>query len=213
MPPPSVLTRSPAPRDSGSDFDVGMAPVGMDPPPIPPGEDFVLRQRKPKEEKKAPVMAWVILLVLLAGTAAAGFFFRDGIVSAYPPIAKVYSWIGLDDNLSLNGLIPSTNEATAIQSEDGLRLVITGQVTSNLGDRVDMPMLRGALVDNNQQELHVWMFEADKPDILPGETVTFSTEILNPPAGVMNAIFTLVPREDMMMEESTPTVGQQGTQN
>ncbi|MDF1747824.1 MAG: zinc-ribbon domain-containing protein [Alphaproteobacteria bacterium] len=201
-PPPAAAAplRSPAPNGNSPD-NMNDMPDGMPPPPIAQDGDFVLRQRQPKVEKKSPVMAWVILLILLIATGAVGFFFRDGIVSAYPPISKVYSWIGLDSNLLINGLIPEADEAKAIQTEDGIRLVFTGKVTSKLSERVDLPLLRGSLVDTNQQELHVWTFAADKPDILPGEIVTFTTEVVNPPAGVTNANFTLLPSTESAIDD------------
>ncbi|WP_420725550.1 MJ0042-type zinc finger domain-containing protein [Hwanghaeella sp. LZ110] len=201
-PPPAAAAplRSPAPNSMSAN-DMNSPPDGMDPPPIAPDGDFVLRQRQPKVEKKSPVMAWVILLILLIATGAVGFFFRDGIVAAYPPIARVYSWVGLDANLLINGLIPEADDAKAIQTEDGIRLVFTGKITSKLSERVDIPLLRGSLVDTNQQELHVWTFTADKPDILPGETVSFTTEVVNPPPGVTNANFTLLPNTESAIDD------------
>lgn len=210
-PPPAAAAplRSPAPNGMSAN-DMKSPPEGMDPPPLAPDGDFVLRQRQPKVEKKSPVMAWVILLILLIATGAVGFFFRDGIVSAYPPIAKVYSWVGLDANLLINGLIPEADEAKAIQTEDGIRLVFTGKITSKLSERVDIPLLRGSLVDTNQQELHVWTFTADKPDILPGETVTFTTEVINPPSGVTNANFTLLPNTESAIEDGSEEMKSEG---
>jgi predicted Zn finger-like uncharacterized protein len=201
-PPPAAAAplRSPAPNGMSAN-EMNSPPDGMDPPPIAPDDDFVLRQRQPKVEKKSPVMAWVILLILLIATGAVGFFFRDGIVAAYPPIAKVYSWVGLDANLLINGLIPEADDAKAIQTEDGIRLVFTGKITSKLSERVDIPLLRGSLVDTNQQELHVWTFTADKPDILPGETVSFTTEVVNPPSGVTNPNFTLLPNTESAIDD------------
>ena len=192
----------PGPPTGGYDADPGDPPLAA-PPPIPSDGDFVLRQRKPKIEKKSPVMAWVILVVLLVATAAAGFFFQKDIVQAYPPIAKVYSWVGITPNMLGHGLaLPPPDTATAERTDKGLKLIISGQIKSELGERADIPTLRGALVDTSEQELHVWTFQADKPDILPGETVRYTTEVLNPPEGVTEARITFQSTNEPAMEES-----------
>lgn len=175
------------------------------PPPIPPADDFVLRQRKPKVEKKSPVMAWIILLVIVLVTLASGFFFQKQITAAYPPMARVYEWVGLQPNMLGYGLeLPPPSGARAERTDDGLLLIITGEIHSTLGDRADIPLLRGALIDTNRQELHVWTFHAEKPDILPGETVTYTTEIMNPPEGVTEALITFQAEDPHMMDGDAP---------
>jgi predicted Zn finger-like uncharacterized protein len=199
-PPPPADTAPPPPPPPEPDYaapprgeaEAGAPPEGAEPPPIPPGEDFVLRQRQPKTEKKSPVMAWVILAVLVIATAGIGYFFQKDIAVAFPPVVKVYEWFGMDVNLVGHGLKPETTEARAEQTDDGMRLVILGQITSSRADRAEIPMLRGALVDSSQNELHVWTFQADQADILPGEVVPFETEVMNPPPDVVQATITFL---------------------
>jgi predicted Zn finger-like uncharacterized protein len=174
--------------DSSAGDGLGAPPSAADPPPIPPGDDFVVRQRAPKVEKKSPVMAWVILAVIVIGSLGVGFFFQRDIVAAYPPMAKVYGWVGLTPNLVGYGLAePNVTEAVSEITDDGVRLILRGEVTSTVDDRVELPLLRGALLDSDEQELHVWTFRAEKPDVLPGEAVTFETSVMNPPEGVVEA--------------------------
>lgn len=156
------------------DLDAGQPPIAADPPPIPPEEDFVIRQRPAQKEKKSPLMAWVILLVLVVSVVGGGFFFQRDITANYPPMAKVYGWFGIEPQVVGYGLeIPQPDPPTV----DGRRLMVTGTILSTLNDRTDVPLLRGELKDTNGQVLHSWTFRAEKTDILPGETVRYSTEV------------------------------------
>lgn len=184
-PPEPEPDPKPMPPPSGMDDS---APPASDPPPIPPGEDFVLRQRQPKVEKKSPVMAWVILVVILVAAAGAGYVFRTSIVAAYPPIAKIYSLVGINPDLVGRGLTIQNEKATVDRAAEN-KLLFTAEIHTSLSERTDIPIIRGALVDSNEQELFVWFFEADKPDILPGEVVIFETEVENPPSGAVRADF------------------------
>lgn len=183
-PPPPAATNDAV----SAEVAAGEPPLAAEPPPIPPGDDFVVRQRAPKVEKKSPVMAWVILLVIVVGALGIGFFFQRDIVAAYPPMAKVYGWVGLTPNLVGYGLDkPNVAEAVTEVTDDGIRLILRGEINSTIDDRVELPLLRGALLDSDGQELHVWTFRADKPDVLPGEGVPFETSVMNPPEGVVEA--------------------------
>lgn len=203
-PAPAPEIPADAPPIPGPDpVDAGAPPAPSEPPPIPPGEDFVLRQRKPKVEKKSPLMAWVILILLVIVTAAVGIFMQKEIVKAYPPIAKVYGMIGIDTDLTGYGLeLPDPTLSVAERSDEGTKLIFTGQIITTLDEETDLPLLRGALVDSNNQELHVWFFEPSKPNILPGEVVEYTTEVINPPQGAVKADIRFVERSaEGMMEE------------
>lgn len=204
-PPPPAAPREPEPEPAPppTDMDMGAPPEAADPPPIPPGEDFVLRQRKPKVEKKSPVMAWVILVVLIIATAAVGWFFQRNIVTAFPPAAKVYSWVGIDVNLLGHGLELPDPEPPVIEITDqGQKLIFNGQILSTSDSPIDLPLFRGKLIDTNGQILHSWIFEASKPNILPGESVPYTTEVTDPPPGAVKAEIEFVARDGEDMEKS-----------
>ncbi|MDW3206493.1 MAG: DUF3426 domain-containing protein [Alphaproteobacteria bacterium] len=212
-PPPPAAPRAadPEPAPPPPDLDMGAPPEAADPPPIPPGEDFVLRQRKPKVEKKSPVMAWVILVILIIATAAVGWFFQRSIVSAFPPAAKVYEWVGLEVSLIGHGLkIPDPDQVTIELTDDGQSLIIDGKVLSESDDPMDIPLLQGMLVDTDGQIIHQWTFTASKPNILPGESVPYTTRVLNPPPGAVKADITFVAPGDAAMQDgdAMPESGQ-----
>lgn len=199
LPPPPRPAAAPDPM---MDEDPGAPPRAADPPPIPQGGDFVLRQRKPKVEKKSPLMAWVILIFFVVAIAAVGWFFQRDIVAAFPAMQKVYGWVGIQPSVVGYGLVlPEPSGAMPEQTQDGLKLTITGEIMSELSERTVVPMLRGALVDTNGMELHVWTFEADSPDILPGETVSYTTEVTTQLQGITSVQITFTDESDMMMEE------------
>ncbi|WP_420420278.1 DUF3426 domain-containing protein [Pacificispira sp.] len=209
-PPPPAAPRREEPAPPPTDLDMGAPPEAAAPPPIPPGEEFVLRQRKPKVEKKSPVMAWVILVILILATAGVGWFFQRDLVGAFPPIAKVYDWVGIDVNLLGHGLtIPNPDEVTIELRDDGQTLIISGKVLSETDEQLDIPMLQGKLIDTNGQTIHAWTFTASKPNILPGEAVPYTTEVLNPPAGAVKADISFVaPGEGAMMQGGESGAGQ-----
>ena len=155
----------------------------MDPPPIPPSEDFVIKPRTaPKKQTKAPIMGWAIFVILVLSVLGGGFFFQRDITAAYPPMAKVYGIFGIEPQTIGYGLTPIPDTPTV----EGRRLIVTGIVQSDQSERVDIPLMRGELKDTNGAILHSWTFRADKSDILPGESVRFSSEVEDLKPGAVN---------------------------
>jgi hypothetical protein len=61
-------------------------------------------------------------------------------------------------------------------------LVIDGNLVSLAKARVNVPRLRFAVIGEKGQELYVWSAQADKPQLQPGEAMTFRRRLAAPPS-------------------------------
>lgn len=75
-------------------------------------------------------------------------------------------------------------------------LVIDGVVKNVAIETVKIPKLKGALVNNLEEEIIVWVFEADHSEAKAGETVNYSTRVTNPPPGLVGMIVTFISDEE-----------------
>jgi len=119
-------------------------------------------------------VALVVVLSLL-------FIFRQGLVSAWPPMARLYGAIGIETAL------PPGLEFRNLRYErtgEGAQSVlqVTGEVV-NLGKApLAVPPVSVALLDGAQHELSQEMTAATAMELAPGATATFDLRIANPPA-------------------------------
>lgn len=134
-----------------------------------------------RPKRRAGMIAgWAALAAVAAGLIGGGAYFRGSIVAAWPPAARLYSAVGLavepvGAGLELRNvrIIQGGNPAVPV-------LVVQGEVVNVTEQVRDVPLLRGALVAADQAELAHWTFAVEQPRLLPGEVVTFKTEIENP---------------------------------
>lgn len=176
-------------------------PPGADAPPIPTEAQISAAQRKQPTKKRSPLGAWIFLLVLIVGTLVGGFFFRKDIVHAYPPANKILSSIGLGVDTVGFGLKIHEPQYEAIKQGEEVRFRVFGQIENELDEKISAPMLRGSLTDSAGNELHVWFFEAERRDALPGEKVDYETQIQSPPAGAVGLQVTFATEQEMMDEK------------
>lgn len=192
--------------DPDEDDDLGAPPPppmmdGPEPPPIPSEADFNPRRTVPMR-RKSPLGAWIGLFLIVLLTAAAAYGFQKQIVAAYPPSMKIYQAVGLHVDLLGHGLEIGAPEAEAIIDANERRLVIKGTVTNTTDETIVIPKLGGILNDGNGAVLHEWVFEADKPEAFPGETISYETEVQSPPRGATSVSVTFKTEEEakMLME-------------
>jgi len=182
---------------------------GYDEPPLGPDEEIVPRQRKPKTVKKSPLGAWIFLLVLILGVCVGGFFFRHDIVKAYRPANAIFSAIGFPVDTLGFGLELPPPKSQAIIDGDSRTLRITGEIRNTTAEPIEAPLLRGALRNAQGDDLTVWTFQAEEERILPGETVTYETEVSNPPRGA-TGLFVTFTRADEAGEADEPGAADDG---
>ena len=185
---------------------------GTEPPPLPREEDFVPRRTVPTK-RRSPLMAWIVLLVFVTLGSLTAFVFRVDIVTAYLPANKIFTWAGFPVDLLGHGLVISKPEAEAIIEDDSRRLVIKGTIENNTDETIAIPKMAASLLDASGLELEVWIFDADKTEAFPGESVSYLTEFDNPPRGATNISITFKTEEEAMMIESGEAPPSEGTES
>ena len=151
--------------DDADDVDLGPPPPSMrsespayEAPPFGADDEIVPRQRRPQPKKKSPLGAWIVLGVLVLGVAIGGFFLRFDIVKAYRPANAIFAAIGFPVDTLGFGLKIEQPTTRALIKQDERVLEVTGGITNTSGEPIDVPLLRGALLNAQDMEVHVWSF-------------------------------------------------------
>lgn len=179
-------TTVPAEADRGADEDTNFG----DGFPLPPGlgddrsfgEDAPAGKTKSRRGGLLKVAALVALILLLAAAGGIGFFMQSQIVMWFPGASKIYAMIGMKPDMLGMGLrIIEPKPTKQIDGNDEI-LVVEGRIQNTADRALAVPLLRGALLDKEGKELHIWTFSAAKPSVAAGEQVDYRTRFRNPPA-------------------------------
>lgn len=136
--------------------------------------------RKPRRSV-AKVLSFFVLLLLIAGIGSAAFFLNQEIMMWMPATQRLYAMVGMKPHVLGQGLqIVEPTPTKEIDGNDEI-LIIEGEVRNITEKPIDIPLMRGALLDKAGKELHIWTFTAAKPNIAPGENAPYRTEFRNPP--------------------------------
>lgn len=114
---------------------------------------------------------------------AVGYWYRGEIMDAAPATKNVYMAVGLGPEPPFAGLNLIDVSWKPGKQADGPRVLhITGKVVNKSKKVRNVPQLSGILFDGKDGELHRWTFNAPESRLLPGEDVTFKTQVTNPAA-------------------------------
>ena len=164
---------------SGDDLRPMAGDGEMDPPPL----GGVSRFRGPRRTERPPRRLPVPLLVL-AGAAiaipAVLFAGRDALVEAWPASALLYDTTGLHVPVPGEGLVLQNVFVQRRQEGTVTLLVVAGEI-HNPTDRLrSLPALRGTVLDGQGDAVQTWLFTAEEPQLLPGDTGRFQSELAAP---------------------------------
>jgi hypothetical protein len=166
-----------------------------DRPPIPPRP----RGAQQTEKTKSALKWWIALIVLIVVVSSASVIWRKAIVVVYAPANKLFMMINLPVDTLGHGLVIHTPK-TGLSLDGHDRVLTIKGLVENTTDRiVDVPILRASLRDTKGDELQVWTFLAEELRVLPGERVTYESEVRNPAQGATGLDITFT-RQD---EENT----------
>ena len=161
----------------------------MDPPPL----GGVSRFRGPRRTERPPRRLPVPLLVL-AGAAiaipAVLFAGRDALVEAWPASALLYDKTGLHVPVPGEGLVLQNVFVQRRQEGSVPLLVVAGEIRNPGEGLRSLPALRGTVLDENGAALQSWLFAAEVPQLLPGDTARFQSEFASPPDGASRVTVT-----------------------
>jgi len=137
--------------------------------------------RKPRKSK-AKILSLFVLLLLVCGAAGVAVFMKREIMMWLPATQRLYAMVGMAPEALGHGLqIVEPKPKKEIDGNDEI-LVVEGEIRNVAQTPVEVPLMRGALLDKNGKELHIWTFTAAKSRIGPGELAQYRTEFRNPPA-------------------------------
>jgi predicted Zn finger-like uncharacterized protein len=139
------------------------------------------RQREPG--RRLATVLWILFFLVVAGVVGSAVGMRDMVMATWPASEAVYDLVGLGPEPPGAGLGLLGVRWHAANQDGASVLRIKGEIT-NRTDRVrDVPRLLGIIYDADERELHRWSFAAPEGRLLPGETVSFETELRNPATG------------------------------
>jgi len=129
----------------------------------------------------ARVLSIFVLLLAVFGAAGAAFFMKNEIMVWLPATQRLYAMVGMGPEVLGQGLqIVEPTPKKEIDGNDEI-LVVEGEIRNITEKPVEVPLMRGALLDAGGKELHSWTFTAAKSRIAPGEQARYRTEFRNPP--------------------------------
>jgi Protein of unknown function (DUF3426) len=144
------------------------------------------RRRQPAPALKrrsgvARVLSIFVLLLAVFGAAGAAVFMKNEIMMWLPATQRLYAMVGMSPEVLGHGLqIVEPTPKKEIDGNDEI-LVVEGDIRNIAEKPVEVPLMRGALLDANGKELQSWTFTAAKARIAPGEQARYRTEFRNPP--------------------------------
>jgi predicted Zn finger-like uncharacterized protein len=175
--------------------------VPSTPPPIPTEEEIARFQKQPPPSKST-LKWWILLLVVIALLVGSLFYYRRPVVAFYPPSAKLFMLFGLGGDVLGSGLeIPDYKIASRLDGKDRV-VLIKGEIKNTTKNVLDVPLLFGAIKDAKGTELRVWSFRTKEPRVLAGESVSYETEIRNPPRGGVNVSITFTTEAEMAAKKA-----------
>jgi predicted Zn finger-like uncharacterized protein len=137
--------------------------------------------RKPRRNT-ARVLSIFVLLLAVCGAAGTAVFMKNEIMIWLPATERLYAMVGIVPEVLGRGLqIAEPTPKKEIDGNDEI-LIVEGEIRNITEKPVEVPLMRGALLDAQGKELKIWTFTAAKARIAPGELARYRTEFRNPPA-------------------------------
>ena len=184
-PAPEPEFDEPADNGEAEPAEEELDPFADDPSP-PRGARAAARQAAEADDgggQKLATVLWVVLFLVVAGVVGSAIGFRSAVMATWPAAEGVYDMVGLGPEPPGAGLGLRNVRWKAATQGDATVLRVEGEV-ANLTDRVrPVPPIEGVIFDKANKELQRWRFAAPESRLLPGENVSFTTELKNPASG------------------------------
>ncbi len=170
--------------------DTASPPLEAGPRAMPVGSDLPAFPRKPT--RRGTAIGWVALAAVVIAVLGGGTVARNEIVAVWPPAAQLYELAGLEVE-SLPFGLELRNVKHSQRTEDGVPvLIIEGEVKNISKFTYEVPKLRAALQNAEQNEIKNWTFSAVQTRLLPGESAPFVTQVKDPPPKATGVTITFV---------------------
>lgn len=154
----------------------------LDPPPLGGVSRFRGSRPSDRPNRQLPVPLMVLSAAAVAIPAIL-FAASDALVEAWPASALLYDRTGLHVAVPGEGLVLQNVYVQRRQEGSVALLVVAGEI-HNPGDRLrSLPALRGTVLDGHGDAMQSWLFTAEVPQLLPGDTGRFQSELAAPSEG------------------------------
>ena len=120
---------------------------------------------------------------------------RTEIVRLAPETASLYRALGLPVNL--RGLVIA-NVTTEMRTVEGVQVLqIQGRIQSTAKRTVEVPRLRFAVLNGNENEIYTWTVLPTRSLLSPGETLAFQSRLASPPPETHDVLVRFFNRRDL----------------
>lgn len=150
-----------------------------------------------KKARQKGAIGWLVFLVIVGGGLASLYAFRQPVVDAWPPAARLYAQMGIKIQVLGEGLEIRPPQVAQADQDGTTVLTVSGEIINTTEEEKDVPNLRGVLLDADNHEIQHWNFTAGQARLLPGEIANFETDVVNPNPGAANIqiVFTSEPAD------------------
>jgi predicted Zn finger-like uncharacterized protein len=159
----------------------------------------VLKKKPAEPEKEGPnlIIGWIVLAVLVVLVIGGTFAFKDQIVAGWPATARLYNALGMHVTPphaapAAEPEKPAAEEKPQFQTEsvttstetvDGVDYrVVNGTVVNSGKVAAPAPDIRTRLSGDDHKVLSETVHKLPARTLAPGDTMTFTVRIANPPA-------------------------------
>jgi hypothetical protein len=141
------------------------------------------------EDGKSGLIGWVVLAAVVLLVCIGAVVFRNGLVAAWPPVARLYHTLGLsldEPTAEAPAAVAPVLEFKDLQTElraegDNTVLTVSGIIRNAGTQETGVPPVRVTLLDADQKAVFDWAFKPAQDHIAPGGTLAFETRATNPP--------------------------------
>jgi predicted Zn finger-like uncharacterized protein len=169
-----------------------MSPL-LDPPQASttPGAGLPARiePKAPRRRAGGAMLAAVIVLLILGGL----YVGRGRIVAAWPDAAQLYGVAGIPVDVVGAGL--AFREVTLTRQPVNGRdtVVVEGLILNDTGEAQPVPSILASLRDASDRTLKAWTVRIDPGELPAGQSTSFRTSMIDPPAEASQVAITFAP--------------------
>lgn len=160
----------------------------------------VVRARRPSAGTRRKLQLPRLVTVIACGgllAFGAAVVWRDMVVTHVPETAALYRAIGFSANP--RGLEFSNLATTEIIESGVPLLIVTGSIQNVAENTANVPRLRMSVYGSTGREIYVWTAMPSRAQLLPGETLSFWTQLASPPAEGREVSVRFLNRRDIAM--------------
>lgn len=167
--------------------EAGLADAGMEEEPIPAmfssrTAEAMTDGESGKKGGKGVLIFLLLLIVILGGAGAAGYFLRAQIVAQWPMLADYYAMAGLPVD-TLGAGLKFRNVVSERVMENNIEMLVVRGAVENVSETPrDVPTIRLALYDANNNVVQERLIPPTDERLEPGADSGFRIQIEAPPA-------------------------------